>query len=107
MTDPFDFRGPHIGLVREPAEPQDTPPHNTDQPDGSDPQPPHPQAEVNGRFETCRWAKQAADGTPPHCSHPEVLPYAGQHGFVADAWCPDCTLYKLKRKSRKPDSDWS
>jgi hypothetical protein len=26
---------------------------------------------------------------------------AGTHGFVIDAWCPDCRFYKLRRTPRR------
>lgn len=54
------------------------------------------------RFSTCRWARAAADDQPAHCSHAEVLPFAGRTGFVAESWCPECAFYKVKRKSARP-----
>ena len=44
---------------------------------------------AEARFQSCR------------CSNPEVLPYAGKGGFNADSWCPDCALYKVRRKAPK------
>ena len=34
-----------------------------------------------------------------------MLPLAGTSGFDPQAWCPDCTFYKLRRtpKKRSPD----
>jgi hypothetical protein len=53
------------------------------------------------RFQTCRWRKAAENGTPDHCTHRDVLPMAGNTGFVPDSWCPDCPYYKAKRTPRK------
>ena len=51
------------------------------------------------RFQSCRWS--VTEDGPPYCSNPEVLPYAGKGGFNAESWCPDCTLYKVRRKASK------
>ena len=53
------------------------------------------------RFRRCRWHDET-DGAE-YCRHGEVLPYAGRHGFSAQAWCPDCTFYKARRKARPQD----
>jgi hypothetical protein len=57
------------------------------------------------RFRSCRWQQPAEDGNAEFCTHREVKPYAGTSSFDADAWCPDCTHYKLRRtpKKRSPD----
>ncbi len=57
------------------------------------------------RFRSCRWQQPAEDGNPEFCTHREVKPYAGVATFDANAWCPDCTHYKLRRvpKKRSPD----
>lgn len=57
------------------------------------------------RFRTCRWQQPAEDGNPEFCTHREVKPYAGVATFDANAWCPDCIHYKLRRtpKKRSPD----
>ena len=47
----------------------------------------------------------ADNGTAEFCTHAEVKPYAGTAGFDADAWCPDCTHYKLRRTPKKRQSD--
>jgi hypothetical protein len=55
------------------------------------------------RFRSCRWRAQA-NGEPlphDHCTHRDVLPFAGREGFNAEAWCPDCSYYKLRRTPRK------
>ena len=50
------------------------------------------------RFQSCRWRKAE---TPPFCSHPEVLPFAGTTGFNPESWCPGCEFYKLRRNPRR------
>ena len=56
------------------------------------------------RFKSCRWRRPPEDG-PECCGHRDVLPMAGTTGFDAEAWCPDCSFYKLRRtpKKRSPD----
>jgi hypothetical protein len=54
--------------------------------------------EAEQRFQSCRWRKAE---TPPFCSHPEVLPFAGTNGFSPDSWCPGCAFYKLRRNPRR------
>ena len=53
------------------------------------------------RFQSCRWRKIAEDGVPGHCTHRDVQPMAGTAGFEAEAWCPDCRFYKVRRNPRK------
>ena len=56
------------------------------------------------RFTSCRWhATQEDSGA--YCSHRDVLPYAGMNGFKPEAWCPECTFFKVRRtvKKRPPD----
>ena len=69
-----------------------------------------PQSAAFVRFRSCRW-QQPKDETSPaeFCTHREVKPYAGTSGFDADAWCPDCQYYKLRRapKKRTPQDDYS
>lgn len=56
------------------------------------------------KFKSCRWRRPPEDG-PECCGHRDVLPMAGATGFDPEAWCPDCTFYKLRRtpKKRSPD----
>jgi len=56
------------------------------------------------KFKSCRWRRPPEDG-PECCGHRDVLPIAGASGFDPEAWCPDCTFYKLRRtpKKRSPD----
>ena len=55
------------------------------------------------KFKSCRWRRPPEDG-PECCGHRDVLPLAGI-SFNPEAWCPDCTFYKLRRtpKKRNPD----
>jgi len=58
------------------------------------------------RFLACRWHTEVDE--QKYCSNRDVLPYAGKGGFDPEAWCPDCTLYKLRRTPRKrprPEED--
>jgi hypothetical protein len=42
------------------------------------------------------------------CAHREVKPYAGTAGFDAEAWCPECQYYKLRRSPKKrPVEDYT
>jgi hypothetical protein len=61
------------------------------------------------RFNSCRWQQPAEDGHTAFCTHREVKPYAGTTGFDAEAWCPDCQYYKLRRapKKRTPGDDYT
>jgi hypothetical protein len=56
------------------------------------------------KFKSCRWRRPPEDG-PECCGHRDVLPMAGTTGFDAQAWCPDCSFFKLRRtpKKRSPD----
>jgi hypothetical protein len=56
------------------------------------------------KFKSCRWRRPPEEG-PECCGHRDVLPIAGTSGFDAEAWCPDCTFFKLRRtpKKRSPD----
>jgi hypothetical protein len=58
------------------------------------------------RYHSCRWRKAPEDGNPQDfCSHRDVQPMAGTTGFDAEAWCPDCQFYKVRRvpKKRSPE----
>ena len=61
------------------------------------------QSEAFVKFKSCRWRRPPEDG-PECCGHRDVLPIAGT-SFNPDAWCPDCTFFKLRRtpKKRSPD----
>jgi hypothetical protein len=55
------------------------------------------------KFKSCRWRRPPEDG-PECCGHRDVLPMAGT-SFNPEAWCPECTFFKLRRtpKKRNPD----
>jgi hypothetical protein len=55
------------------------------------------------RFRSCRWQKAAENGAAACCGHRDVLPLTGAHGFDAQAWCPECAFYKLRRTPKKRD----
>jgi len=61
-------------------------------------------SEAVTKFKSCRWRRPPEDG-PECCGHRDVLPIAGTTGFDPEAWCPDCSFYKLRRtpKKRSPD----
>jgi len=65
-----------------------------------------PRTDASGaeRYLTCRWYT-TPDAGPGHCTHRDVLPYAGTTGFKAEAWCPDCTFYKVRRSTKKRGPD--
>ena len=56
------------------------------------------------KFKSCRWRRPPDEGVEC-CGHRDVLPIAGTSGFDPEAWCPDCTLYKLRRTPKKRDPD--
>ena len=65
-----------------------------------------PQSGALVRFRSCRWMQPAENGNTAFCTHREVKPYAGMSGFDAEAWCPECQYYKLRRTPKKrPPSD--
>lgn len=82
-----------------PAERATPPPATSDRPESA--------AVV--RFHSCRWMQPAENGNAEFCTHREVKPYAGTAGFDAEAWCPECQYYKLRRspKKRKPEDNYS
>ena len=69
----------------------------------------NPQSAAIVRFNSCRWQQPVEDGNAAFCTHREVKPYAGMTGFDADAWCPECQYYKLRRapKKRSPEDNYS
>lgn len=62
-----------------------------------------PPSEAFVKFKSCRWRRPPEDG-PECCGHRDVLPIAGT-SFNPDAWCLDCSFFKLRRtpKKRSPD----
>jgi hypothetical protein len=61
----------------------------------------NPESAAGVRFRSCRWMQKEESGNQPFCTHREVKPYAGMQGFDAEAWCPECQYYKLRRAPRK------
>ena len=61
----------------------------------------NPQSAALVRFKSCRWMQPAENGNTEFCTHREVKPYAGTTGFDAEAWCPECQYYKLRRSPKK------
>lgn len=86
MSDPF-APPPDVPATMTPDAP------NTGQPEAS--------AAVT-RFKSCRWRRPPEEG-PECCGHRDVLPMAGTTGFDPEAWCLDCTFYKLRRTPKKRD----
>jgi hypothetical protein len=88
MSDPFSPQSP---MVNGPAASGLDAPSST------------PTSDAKIKFKSCRWRRPPEDG-PECCGHRDVLPIAGIN-FNPDAWCPDCTFFKLRRtpKKRNPD----
>jgi hypothetical protein len=86
-----------------------TAPALPDTPEPTDPSAPSEGDQTAGlspavaKFKSCRWRRPPEDG-PECCGHRDVLPIAGT-SFKPEAWCPDCTFFKLRRtpKKRSPD----
>ena len=57
------------------------------------------------KFRSCRWRRPPEDGTEC-CGHRDVLPMAGTNSFDAEAWCPDCTYFKLRRTPKKREDSY-
>ena len=88
---------PEASPTQANVEPQATPAQAQGEPEATPAQ---------ARFRACRWHAEADD--QKFCSNRDVLPYAGKGGFDPEAWCPDCTLYKLRRTPKKrlrPEED--
>jgi hypothetical protein len=52
------------------------------------------------KFRSCRWRRPPDEGVEC-CGHRDVLPIAGSTSFDAEAWCPDCAFFKLRRTPKK------
>jgi len=70
---------------------------------GADPAVATPVSAAAQRFQSCRWRRAAENGLPECCGHRDVLPLTGANGFDAEAWCPECAYYKLRRTPKKRD----
>jgi hypothetical protein len=65
-----------------------------------------PRSAALERYHSCRWRKVPDEANPSDfCSHRDVQPIAGTTGFDAEAWCPDCAFYKVRRVPKKKNSD--
>ena len=96
---------PSAGISPAPVSSPETPVAEGSTPVRSD----NPQSAAFVRFGSCRWQQPAENGNTAFCTHREVKPYAGTAGFDADAWCPGCQYYKLRRapKKKSPGDDYS
>ena len=103
----YNFNNPLALIPEEPktAEPVAEPAVPGPAPATSD----HPASAAFVRFRSCRWMQPAENGNAEFCTHREVKPYAGTAGFDAEAWCPECQYYKLRRspKKRTPDESYN
>ena len=63
-----------------------------------------PACAAETRFKSCRWHEDQGRG-PSYCSNRDVLPFAGKNGFSPEAWCSECTLFKVKRTTKKQPID--
>ena len=52
------------------------------------------------KFRSCRWRRPPDEGVEC-CGHRDVLPMAGTTSFDPEAWCPECTFFKLRRSPKK------
>jgi len=58
---------------------------------------------VTRKFKSCRYYETQDNGGTAYCSNRDVLPYAGINGFKPEAWCEDCSFYKVRRTVKKPE----
>jgi hypothetical protein len=91
MSDPFSRNVPTAGGTAPAG--LDTPSTTTQA----------PMSEAAIKFKSCRWRRPPEDG-PECCGHRDVLPIAGT-SFNPEAWCPECTFFKLRRTPKKRDPD--
>ena len=93
MSDPFPF--PSSSPTAGASTSQNSSSETTDAPAPS---------AAAAKFKSCRWRRPPDEGVEC-CGHRDVLPMAGTTGFDPEAWCPECTFYKLRRtpKKRSPD----
>ena len=97
----YNFNDDPETLIMEPPIPATDDRRPADQPSTPTPEP----SAAFIRFRSCRWHQPPESGNAEFCTHREVKPYAGTTSFDADAWCPDCRYYKLRRvpKKRAPE----
>ena len=95
----FDYTKPMFNDTTVPDSPTVTADVNVETPTTT------PVSEAVVKFRSCRWRKPAEDQTPDCCSHRDVLPITGVHGFDPEAWCLECTFFKLRRTPKKRPMD--
>jgi hypothetical protein len=104
----FNFNNNPPGLSLVPPAQGANEPQQTEKPASAQTTSPAPatsdQSAAFVRFRSCRWHQPPENGNSEFCTHREVKPYAGTSGFDADAWCPDCQYYKLRRAPRKREN---
>jgi hypothetical protein len=93
----YNFNDDTVSLGADPRAGDDSQPAAPDGPVPAD----APTSAGFARFNSCRWQQPKEEGTAAFCTHREVKPYAGTAGFDADAWCPDCQYYKLRRAPKR------
>ncbi len=104
----FNFNNdpPGLGLVPPAASEDQRPAEQPAIPEATSPAPATSETSAAFvRFRSCRWHQPPDNGNQEFCTHREVKPYAGTTGFDADAWCPDCQYYKLRRAPRKRENN--
>jgi hypothetical protein len=99
---------PETLIMDRPHQAEGIAPAPADAPAAPQDAPAAPESAAWGRFRSCRWHQPKENGSAEFCTHREVKPYAGTTGFDADAWCPDCQYYKLRRspKKKQPGDDF-
>ena len=85
------------------SSPSPTAPRSVE-PDGTPTVEPSAQTVAVMRFKSCRWRRPPDEGTEC-CGHRDVLPIAGSTGFDPEAWCPECSFYKLRRTPKKRSAE--
>ena len=99
--------GPAETITAGLESPPETLPEALPKPEEAKEEPAETENPAVARFNACRW-RETQENAPPYCANRDVLPFAGRNAFNPEAWCPDCKLYKVKRKVKKrsPD-DWN
>ncbi len=95
---PVDYENSAVGeMIPDRPAASDTTPVGMDSP---------PLSAAVERFRSCRWRKPPEDGENEYCTHRDVLPMTGAHGFDPEAWCLDCAFFKLRRTPRKNNNSY-
>ena len=91
-------------MTADPPEPVEAVPEAPPEVEEAKPTPVETESVAVTRFNACRW-HETQENAAPYCANRDVLPFAGKNGFNPEAWCPDCTFYKIKRKVKKRSPD--